>query len=316
MEQGRVSGLGFLEGSSISLLIELLNTTLVGLGFLLAKWDEAPFTGAPTSGHKQSTCPGPQPRGGGHSASPGDNRLCRPLLLPAPRGAQSCPSLLVGQPQEKNGAPGPAALHAPCTLLTIPPHQPPKYVCVFKFCVCCWRELLPAHLPDAQPRPAPGHGVVDGAHRHTRALQNGGLSGFPWQERKTLLFGPMGATPSLCSPPTWLPRLSLPQGVAIRTPWVHTPGTRHGNTLMMEPLPQDQWSIPHARPQHPSSFSKCTLSPRRPSILPKFSHLPCQAQLADRLLSVLCSPLLESSVSLLVPPPAAARGLAGETRLR
>lgn len=78
MDQGRVSSLGFLEGSSISLLIELLNATLAGLGFLLAEWDEAPFTGAPTSGQEQSTCPGPQSPGPcpQHSASAGDNRLC------------------------------------------------------------------------------------------------------------------------------------------------------------------------------------------------------------------------------------------------
>ncbi|VCW66364.1 unnamed protein product, partial [Gulo gulo] len=60
MGQGRVSGSGFLEGSSVSLVTEPLNAASAGLGFLSAEWDEAPFTGAPTSGHERSTRPGRQ----------------------------------------------------------------------------------------------------------------------------------------------------------------------------------------------------------------------------------------------------------------
>lgn len=99
-------------GSSLSVPAELL----LPLGPL----GRGPLTGAPTSGHGQSTHPGlpppgPCPRPRKQAPGPWTPSLLSPVPSPSPG------SLKVPWPW---GQPGPQALHAPHTLVA---HQPPKH---------------------------------------------------------------------------------------------------------------------------------------------------------------------------------------------
>lgn len=165
--------------------------------------------------------------------------------------------------------------------------------------------------PPTCPRPSPGLLRATGRLRvptaHTGVTK--WWSVLPPLERKTLLFGQMGAAPSLCSPMSNLHSSLYPKERPSGLPESMVPAPGQEDTLLMEPLPQDQSSILLAHPQYPSSFSKCTRCPHEdPPSFPKCSHLPCPPHLTDSLPSVLCSLLSEPCVSLLGLSPTMAGG--------
>ena len=205
------------------------------------------------------TCP--QPRGGGHSARPGDNRLCRPLPLPAPRMAWRRPSLVVGTATREVWGPGasgrPYTLHTAC-----PPTPPTSEIRTF---VRSGSASATGGSPCLPPCPPHGPRLLRAAG--FRSVPTGTRGGYKMAVRLASLgkrdtpFGQTDAARPVCSPlPSF--RGSLPQRLAPGLlPGPSLPAPRHGDTLVIQPTPQDQSSVLRAHPRTLLFFQMYTWPP-------------------------------------------------------